>query len=105
MDITLLNIKPSKRKNKRLMATFKIRDGENNSTIKQVHFGLKDGSTFIDHHNKTKKENWLKRHQYSFKRAKYNFVSPAILSWQILWNKPTLEESIKDYKRKLNYLM
>ena len=43
----------SKRKDKRFMAIIKG---------KKYHFGLKNGSTYIDHKDKTKRENYIKRH-------------------------------------------
>lgn len=47
-------IKASTRKGKRFMAIFK------NGRI--VHFGLKGGSSFIDHGDEVKRQNYLKRH-------------------------------------------
>ena len=99
MEIKLLNIKPSTRKNKRLMATFKLTKKGYEPKDYIVHFGAKNGSTFIDHKDQTKRTNWLKRHSYSLEKADYIPWSPAVLSWKILWNKPTLKKSIKDYKK------
>ena len=43
----------SKRKDKRFMA---IINGN------KYHFGLKNGSTYIEHKDKLKRENYIKRH-------------------------------------------
>lgn len=102
MEIKLLNIKPSTRKNKRLMATFELNKEDYEPKEYIIHFGSKDGSTFIDHRDNKKKVNWLKRHRYSLERADYIPWSPAVLSWKILWNKPILKESIEDYKKTYN---
>ena len=34
-----------------------------NSKKKTIHFGSKDGSTFLDHKDKTKRDNYIKRHR------------------------------------------
>ena len=48
-------IRPSIRKDKRFEAIF-----PDNT---KINFGLKGGNTFIDHGDKIKRENYLKRHQ------------------------------------------
>ena len=50
--------------------------------------------------NKVKK-NYLKRHS----REPKIFNSPSVLSDIILWNKPTLKESIIDYGKKYNIVI
>ena len=76
---------------KRFEATFS--DG------KKTKFGQVDGSTFIDHRNVEKKKNYISRHKKDLntndpQRAGY-------LSLFLLWNKETLNASIKDYNRRL----
>ena len=55
----------SNRINKRFVAIFD--DGL------KVHFGLKNGSTYIDHHNKKLRENYINRH-----RVNENFNNPTL---------------------------
>jgi hypothetical protein len=43
--------KPSTRKDKRFMITF--------SNGKIIHFGSKNGETYIDHGDKIKRKNWI----------------------------------------------
>ena len=31
-----------------------------------------------------------------------NPITPGSLSWYILWNKPTIDESLKDYLKRFN---
>ena len=55
--------------------------------------------TYIDHQNKELKKNYIKRHlkdleTNDYKRAGY-------LSMFLLWNKPTLKESMKDFNRRV----
>ena len=63
-----------------------------------VHFGQKGGSTYIDHKDDQKKENYLKRH-----RVNENWKDPTTagaLSRWILWNLKTLSASIADFKKR-----
>ena len=81
----------SKRKDKRFMAIIKG---------KKYHFGLKNGSTYIDHHDKTKRENYIKRH---IVRENWDEVNAGSLSRYLLWgNSTSLEKNIKDYMKKFN---
>ena len=82
---------------KRLMAIFYDNEGKK---VKTTHFGLKGGSTFIDHKDETKKKNYLARHKV---RENWNdYMSAGSLARFILWNEPTLTASIKDYKKRFN---
>ena len=82
---------------KRLKAVFF--DGE--KKVKSTSFGLKGGSTFIDHKDENKKSAWIARHQV---RGNFgDFMSASSLSRYILWNKPTLSASIADYKKKFGF--
>jgi len=76
----IINISESPRKFKRFRVVM------NNN--KYFDFGLKDGSTFIDHNDETKRLNYMKRH-IANKTEKYlisNLIpSPALFSFFILW--------------------
>ena len=56
MSIQILNIQPSTRENKRLVAL--LSDG------RKIHFGLKTGSTYIDHKDKAKRYAYIRRHLF-----------------------------------------
>ena len=88
-------IKPSNKKGKKLMAIFDDK--------KTIHFGASGMSDFTKHKDPKRKERYLKRH-----KANENWNNPktaGALSRWILWNKPSLQASIKDYKTrfKLKY--
>ena len=56
---------------------------------KIIHFGSKDGNTFIDHHDPKKRSAWIARHS-KIKDKHGNFVildktSPSYWSRHILW--------------------
>lgn len=84
-------IEASDRKGKRFKATF--------ANGKTVHFGAKNGSTYIDHKDKTKRENYIKRHA-----VRENFDDPysaGSLSRWLLWGDFTnLEKNHKAFMKK-----
>ena len=51
------------------------------------NFGLKDGETYLDHHDKVKRENYRRRHYNSVKEQPYikNIIpSPALFSFYLI---------------------
>lgn len=82
----------STRKDKRLEAIFK--DGSS------IHFGAKNGSTYIDHGDKKKRENYIKRHKVN---EDWDTVNAGSLSRFILWgDSNNIGKNILDYKNKFN---
>jgi hypothetical protein len=86
-------IEASDRKGKRFKATY--------ANGKVVHFGAKGGSTYIDEGDKTKRENYLKRH-----KVNENWNDPysaGSLSRWLLWGDFTsLEKNHKAFMKKYN---
>ena len=65
---------------------------------KTIHFGADGMSDYTIHKDKDRMNRYLNRHR---KRENWEQCDTAgALSRWILWNKPTLEGSIKDYKKK-----
>ena len=94
--VELVSIGPSSRSNKKMMAKFLI-----NGTPKTTHFGATGYSDFTIHKDEARKQRYLARHQ-----ARENWENPVTagaLSRWILWNKPSLEESIVDYKNHFGF--
>ena len=68
--------------------------------IKTTHFGAAGMSDYTKHKNETRKKRYMSRHR---KRENWNnYMSAGSLSRYILWNKPTLKASVKDYEKKHN---
>lgn len=85
-------IKPSTRKDKRYQAVF------NNGKI--IHFGLRCGNTYIDHGDKIKRENYIKRHAVNEDWTKVNAGS---LSRFLLWGDyTTLDANHQAFMKKFN---
>jgi hypothetical protein len=88
-------IKASTRKGKRFMAIFK------NGTI--THFGLKNGSSFIDHGDEVKRQNYIARHATEDWTNPY---TPASLSRYLTWgNHKTLEANHQEYMKKFDKII
>tara|TARA_B100000575_G_C22957974_1_gene553713 strand:- start:234 stop:698 length:465 start_codon:yes stop_codon:yes gene_type:complete len=88
-------IKKSTNSEKKLMAIF---TNKNKSKKKTVHFGANGMSDYTIHKDKDRMERYLNRHR---KRENWEQCDTAgALSRWILWNKPSLQASIKDYKKK-----
>jgi hypothetical protein len=84
-----ISLDKSNKPNKKLVITF----SEPNLTI---HFGSKNSSTFLDHYDKTKRSNYLKRHKVN---ENWDQVNAGSLSAYILWGSST-----DMYTNLLNYL-
>ena len=81
-------------KGKRYKATFYDGDGKK---IKTTQFGSSSHENYTIHGDKKRRELYRKRHA----NDKTNDpMTAGALSWWILWGKPTLEASIKDYGRR-----
>ena len=90
-----MKVEKSNRKNKRYVAIFN--DGE------RIHFGFKGGSTYLDHKDKTKRKNYIARHEALEKKFYNDPRRPATLSRFILWGDATnLNQAIKDYEKKFD---
>ena len=86
MDII---IKPSNRKGKKYDAIIDCK--------KTIPFGQAGASDMTQHKDKERKQRYLERHKNdNYKNPLY----PSFYSTNLLWSKPTLNESIKDTNRR-----
>ena len=88
----------SPRKNKRFRIS--LEDG------RYFDFGLVDGSTYIDHHDKIKRKNYRARHIGNEKERNLinNLIlSPALFSYYLLWGESTdLNKNIQSLNKLLS---
>ena len=84
-----ISLKKSNKPNKKLAITFSEPD-------LTIHFGSKNSSTFLDHYDKVKRSNYLKRHKVN---EDWNQVNAGSLSAYILWG-----DSTDMYANLINYL-
>ncbi len=92
-----VNFYKSTNPKKKLMATFSL----NGEIIKTTHFGASGYSDFTQHLDPYRKNRYIARHIKNIDFSKP--MSAGVLALYILWNKPTLEASIKDYKKTFNF--
>lgn len=83
MVISIEELVTSTRKDKRFAITL-----NEHGKINTYHFGLKSGTTFIDHGDEKKREAYIARHMGN-KKEKHlisNLIpSPALFSAKLLW--------------------
>lgn len=91
----LIKIVKSSKSDKKLMAVFEDCQSGRQRTI---HFGSKGMSDYTIHKDPERKQRYIARHS---KNENWNNpVSAGALSRWVLWNKPSLQASIADYKRR-----
>ncbi len=82
-------IKKSDKNDKKIMAVIDDK--------KKIHFGAKMYEDYTMHKDDTKKKSYLSRHKHD------NHTDPlyaGFYSTNLLWNKPTLKESIQNTNEK-----
>ena len=88
-----ISLEKSNKPNKKLVITF----SEPKLTI---HFGSKNSSTYLDHHDKVKRSNYLNRHKVN---ENWDEVNAGSLSRYILWGSSTdLNANLIYYLDKFN---
>jgi hypothetical protein len=66
---------------------------------KTFHFGSATGQTYIDHGDKLKRLNYIKRHQVN---EDWTTVNPGALSRFILWgDSPDIETNLKAFLERI----
>ena len=97
----LLDVKPSTAKGKKYMAIFCMCKDAPKCKGKRVHFGAAGSQTYLDHHDKDKRANYLKRHKVN--ENWNNPTSPGALSRWLLWGPSTsLMMNIKEFREKFS---
>ena len=84
-----ISLEKSNKPNKKLVIKF-------SEPTLTIHFGSKNSSTFLDHQDKVKRSNYLKRHKVN---EDWNQVNAGSLSAYILWG-----DTSDLYKNLINYL-
>lgn len=103
MNYKLIKITKSNKKEKKLMAIFK---NINTNREKIIHFGSSSNNDYTIYYKTDKNKAEIMKKAY-IARHKVNEnwndpISAGALSRWILWNKPTIKESITDFKKKFN---
>ena len=85
----------SKRKGKKYVITF-----ENPTVV--IHFGAKGSSTYLDHRDEVKRENYLRRHAVN---ENWDEVNAGSLSAYLLWGPSTdLETNLELFLKRFDII-
>ena len=87
-------LKKSTRKDKKYMVI--LPEG------KTVHFGADGYSDYTKHKDPERKKRYIARHKENEKWGKRGIDTAGFWSRWILWNIPTLKDSIKDIEKRFN---
>jgi len=90
--VKLVSIRDSPLKDKKYKALF--------TSGKVVHFGAKGFEDYTIHKDDERKRLYILRHKKNENWT--NPFTPGALSRFVLWNLPSLKESIADYKKRFN---
>jgi len=105
MFIKLISIKKSLKESKKLVALFQIKTskGAKKFTEKTTNFGYNNPddkqNDYRLHKDIDRRNQYIIRHAKDLKTD--DPTRAGYLSMLLLWNKPTLESSVKDYNRRL----
>ena len=91
--LRLKTIRRSHKKEKKFDAVFVYPDGH----TKTVPFGARGMSDYTKHKDKTRKQRYLKRHAGMGEHWNQPDTPGALSKW-VLWNKPSFEASVTDFK-------
>ena len=84
-------LEKARRKDKKFRAVFS--DG------KVVEFGQRGMLDYTLHHDDKRKQLFLHRFHKLIQKYQHDPQAPMTLSTWILWNRPSLQESLKSYKQ------
>jgi len=100
----LISVKPSDRKDKKLVATFCLCEGESkccDKKKKKVHFGSKGMDDYTITKDKEQRERYRTRHKKDLETK--DPMRAGYLSYYLLWGDSTsLQQNIKDFKKRFN---
>ena len=92
--VKLTGIVPSKKPMKKFAAVYD--DGT------RVDFGSRGSSTYIDHNDKKKRDNYIARHGATSAEDWNDPKTAGALARYILWEKTSLAEAIHAFKKRFN---
>lgn len=92
----LVSLKPANNNIHKYVATIE----QDNGRTKTIRFGAAGMSDFTKHRDEARKQRYLDRHR---ERENWNDILTAgAWSRWLLWNKPTIRESLADIKDRFN---
>lgn len=98
-----IKLQKSNRKNKKYMMNFYIKEDAQVKKFLTTHFGDNRFEDYTIHKDENRKNLYLVRHMKNERWG--NFWTAGSLSRFILWNKKTIDESLKDYANKFDLII
>ncbi len=74
-------------------------------TVRLVHFGAKGYEDYTMHKDPKRKRSYLARHEKNENWDKSGILTPGFWSAWVLWNKPTLNASVKDVQKHFHLII
>jgi hypothetical protein len=106
MFIKLKKLSKSLKKDKKYTAVFEIKKNSNvkDGKTQTRHFGYNNpddkNNDYTKHEDISRRNRYIIRHEKDLSTGDPSRA--GFLSMFILWNKPNIEEAVKDYNRRLN---
>lgn len=72
---------------------------------KKIHFGAAGYSDFPQHLDEQRKERYIARHEKNENWELSGIDTPGFWARWLLWNKPTIVESINDIDKRFNIVI
>ena len=72
---------------------------------RNIKFGASGYEDFTTHKEDNRKQRYIARHIAREDWSKTGMYTPGFWSRWLLWNKPTLEESAQDIKKRFNIII
>lgn len=101
MAIKRAVLSKSDRKNKEYKVILYHGDAHGNDKAKTLHFGSNMDS-YPDHKDLKRKKSYIARHKPRENWKKSGIKTAGFWSKHLLWNKPTIQQSVRDIERNFN---
>ena len=96
--VELISVKPSPKPDKKLEVTLETNTGRE----KHLHIGAKGMDDFTKTKDEEQKARYISRHRAREDWTQSGLLSSGFWSRWLLWNKPTLQGSIRDVKDRFH---
>ena len=102
-NIIFIKLTKSKNKNKKYTAVFKVTKSNGDITTIQRSFGYNNPddkkNDYLKHGDISRRNRYILRHEKDL--STNDPTRAGYLSLFLLWSKPTIEEAVKDYNKRL----
>ena len=82
-------------------AVFRVEEAGGRHHEKHVKFGAQGYEDYTHHKDKARKSHYLERHGRGHEHWSRPDTPGALSRW-VLWNKPSMRESVADFKRRFH---